>query len=76
MTKPALLSSKEYSISPTPRGTQGVEGVIAVSIATETVEGVDGIGTGTFFGVLLSSSPAEVYLVGVETGVLLVGSIL
>lgn len=49
--KPALLSSKEYSLSPLPRGTKGVMGVMAICIVVDTVEGVASIGNSIVFGV-------------------------
>jgi hypothetical protein len=60
-TKPALLSSKEYSIS-SGVSTGLTAGVIAVCIGTDTVEGVMGIGIGIAFGVLLFSSSAMIFV--------------
>lgn len=66
MAKPALLSSKEHSISSAPPRTPGVKGVIAVCIALlDTVGGVAGAGIGIVFGVLLFSSQASPTFVGV-----------
>ena len=70
-TKPALLSSKEYSISSgiltglTANGTGGGAGVIAVCIGTDTVEGVMGKGIVMALGVLFSSSAIVVVFEGV-----------
>ena len=81
--KAALLSSKEYSITLTrssawlaTKGMQGVPGVEAVCMGSETVGGVVGNGIGIFFGVLFSRSSMEISFEGDAVGVLLGGIVL
>lgn len=83
-TKPALISSNEYSISSgmssttlVPKETGGGgAGVIAVCIGTDTVEGVEGTGRmARPWGVLFSSFATEIVLEGVVNCKLLVACV-
>lgn len=48
---------------------------MAICIATDTVEGVFGIGMGIFFGVSFSSKAADILLFGVAHGILFIETV-